>query len=67
MPPIRSRTSVNSAEQEGRILLAIQALKMEILVVLLLLPGLLRYRVQHYATALMAILNEALHAQIRVN
>jgi hypothetical protein len=27
MPPIRSRTSANSAEQEGRILLAIQAFK----------------------------------------
>ncbi|KAJ5327630.1 uncharacterized protein N7506_010732 [Penicillium brevicompactum] len=27
MPPIRSQTSKNSAEQEGRILLAIQAIK----------------------------------------
>jgi hypothetical protein len=40
---------------------------MEISVILLLLPAFSRYHVQHYAIALMAILNEELHAQIRVN
>ena len=67
MPPIRTRSSENRTEQEGRILLALQAIKKQEILSIRDKRVSLTYPVQHYSDALPAIYFALKLAQIHIN